>query len=210
MGVVVEMLRQRELRNFEVEPQGVGVDALDRVGVPQAGGLVARVVGVLLQHVALHEAESRGSGLRIEHVLQVPDRIVRGELPSVAPRDALAYVQSPGSEVRARLPSLQQLRAGDVVVAGTRQVLAHLGADIGLGVPLEDVRVRDFEDLLADLQRAALGQRRLGLSYRPSPDHDRGRARRQTQQGGGAQELSAPDPLLSEVPPELRDVRMLT
>ena len=209
-GVVVEMLRYRELRDLEVESQGVGVDALDRIGVPQAGGLVARVVRVLLQHVALHEAEGRGAGLRIEHVLQVPDCVVGGELPAVAPLDPLAHVQGPGLEVRARLPSLQQLRAGDVVVAGARQVLAHLGTDIGLGVPLEDVGVRDFEDLLANLQRAALGQRRPRLPYRPSPDHDRGRARRQPQQGGGAQELSASDSSLSEVAPKLRDVRMFT
>src|SRR5206468_5074856 len=129
---VEQLLRNRQLRRLAVEPHRVGVDLLDGIRVPEPRGLLRIALVVLVARVdlveqeALHESEHGGAGLRIEHVLEIPDDVVGRELPAVVPLHAATYAQGPRLEVRTGLPLFDETRARDVVGPGDREVVEYL------------------------------------------------------------------------------------
>ena len=159
----------------------------------------------VLEEKALHEADHRGAGLGVEHPLQIPHDVVGGELPAVVPLDGLAQAQRPRLQVGARLPLLDEARAGDVVHAGHRQVVEDLTRGVGRFDPA--IRVGALEVLAAhgEPQGAALGQGALGLRRRDQLlagdlGHEGiGGRRRHAEQGRVAQELAALDLALDEL-----------
>ena len=162
-GIVEQMLRHRDLRLLQIEAHGAIVDHLNGVGVPQLGGGLGTAVRIdvadldLVQHVAFHEADDGGAGLRIEHALQVPRSVLGGERAAGAPA-RLAHEEGPGLEVVARLPALEQVGACDVVLAGLGQILVYAAADVGIVDPGVVVRVLDRRTAHGDAQGAAAGQ----------------------------------------------------
>ena len=171
-GIVKEVLRHRELRHAQVQADGEVVDLLDRVGVPELGRHLRLAGGVLLVgrnvdgHVALHQAQDRGAGLRVEHALDVPDHLVGGEHAALPPLHVLPDLQGPGLEVSARLPALQQHRARDVVGAGVGQVLDHLAGEVAGRHVAGAMKMRGLADARAETKRAALLWRALGQRRR--------------------------------------------
>ena len=198
--IVEQVLRDRELRGGAVQLDGVVVDLLDRVGVPQLGRHLRRAVLVLLagvdvlEHEALEQAEHRRAHIGIEPALDVPDDVVGDQVFAVGPLDAGPQLQGPGLEVLARRPALEQERNRDAVGLGAAEVVVALAHDVGIVHPREGVRVVDRGHANADAEDAAL--RRLGLGR----FHERlaqdlagdaiGNRCRHAEQGGGAQELA--------------------
>lgn len=180
--VVEQVLRQRDLRDLEVEPHRVGVDPFDGARIPDLRAFV-------VHDVALHQAEHRRAGRGIEAVLQVPDDVVGDELAPVVPVHVLPQMQGPGAEIARRVPLLAQRWAGDVVRRGLGQVLADLTGDLLL-VPGVGVRIRHVEHAHAVAVGAALRHRR-GVRFRGAEAGERVRGGRgDSEQGGGAQEFT--------------------
>src|SRR5262249_23317339 len=142
----------------------------------------------LLEDEALHEAQHRRAGLRIEHALDVPDGVVGGELPAAVPLDVLAEAERPSLEIRTRLPLLADHGPRDVVGAGDRQVVADLADRVRALHPTEGVRVLHVLAAHAEFEGPALRHRALrpGLTHeslaRDRADGRIGRRRRQAEE----------------------------
>ena len=83
-----------------------------------------------------HQAEAGGAGFRAEDLLDVSDRVFRGEAAAVAVFHVRAQSQCPGAQIVARLPAFEQMGRGDVVVAGLGEELADLGMTLPGGTKL--------------------------------------------------------------------------
>ena len=200
--VVKQVLGHGELRLLGVEPHGVRVELLDRVGVPQPRVFLAALL-VLFKHVALHQTEHGRAGVLVQNMVEVPHHIVGGEVAAVVPLDPLAHVQGPGLEVIRGLPTLQEIRPRDVVVAGLGQVLAHLARDVAGRHPAIRMGVFKIVDSHRDSDRPAGRHGGPGLSRealaRDLADEGVGRPRRDAEQGRRAQELAPVDLLLAQL-----------
>ena len=206
-----EPLGDGDLRRPAVEAHGEVVDLLDGVRVPEARRLlgVALVVllpgVVLLEDEPLHQAEHRGAGLRVEHALDVPDGVVRRELPAAVPLDVLAEAERPGLEIRARLPLLAEHGPRDVVGAGHRQVVADLADRVRPLHPAEGVRVLHVLAAHAEAERPALRHRALRPRLADEPlardraDGPVGRRRRHAEERRVPEELPAIDLALGQL-----------
>jgi hypothetical protein len=199
VGVVEQVLRDRDLRKLQIEAHRMVVDFFDGVGSPDLGGhfrvalviLLARVD--LLEQIGLHEADRRRSGRRIEDVVEVPHHVVGDEGSAAMPLDVLAQIERPGLEVVARLPALSEQRPRDAVLSGAGE---RLGDVEGYGRRLRPVMRMRMGYLVhphADLGCAALRQGRLGRSYevlaRDLADECICRGRRQAKPGRILQEF---------------------